>query len=138
MSNTQIGKSKRILVVDDEPEIRQALGLRLSAAGYDVLSAGDGYQGTQLAITEQPDAIVLDIGLPAGDGHTVAERLRANPRTVGIPVIYLTARTSPADARKARESGAFGYLIKPYPPQVLLSMILKAVNEPSAGHESRV
>jgi len=135
MSSTRIGKLKRILVVDDEPEIRQALGLRLTAAGYDVLAAGDGHMGTQLAITEQPDAIVLDIGLPAGDGHTVAERLRAHPRTVGIPVIYLTARTSPVDARKARESGAFGYLIKPYPPQVLLSMILKAVNEPAAGFE---
>jgi CheY-like chemotaxis protein len=67
----------------------------------------------------------------------VAERLRAHPRTVGIPVIYLTARTSPVDARKARESGAFGYLIKPYPPQVLLSMIQKAVSAPGGGFEPR-
>jgi DNA-binding response OmpR family regulator len=135
MSKMGIVKAKRVLVVDDEPEIRAALGLRLTAAGYDVLAAGDGHMGTQLAITEQPDAIVLDIGLPAGDGHTVAERLRAHPRTVGIPVIYLTARTSPVDARKARESGAFGYLIKPYPPQVLLSMLSKAVSESGANFE---
>jgi two-component system chemotaxis response regulator CheY len=125
-----------VLVVDDEPEIRQAVGLRLKAAGYDVLAAGDGHMGTQLAITERPDAIVLDIGLPAGDGHTVAERLRAHPLTMGIPVIYLTARTSPVDARRAQESGAFGYLIKPYPPDVLLSMIKKAVSEPPSGVES--
>jgi two-component system chemotaxis response regulator CheY len=138
MSDTGNEKPKRVLVVDDEPELRQAVGLRLKAAGYEVLAASDGHMGTQLAITERPDAILLDIGLPAGDGHTVAGRLRENPKTMGIPVIYLTARTSPIDARKAEDSGAFGYLVKPYQVDVLLSMVKKAVTQPFAHADSRI
>lgn len=118
---------KRILIADDEPDLVRTIGLRLRSAGYEVLSAGDGLTATKVAIQERPDAIILDIGLPAGDGHTVASRLFDNHRTTSIPVIFLTARTGREDVVQAQENGAFGYLVKPYEPAELLSLVRYAV-----------
>ena len=118
----------RILIVDDEPDLVRALGLRLKAAGYEVLVATDGIRATQIAIREQPSLILLDIGMPGGDGHTVAQRLKNNLRTGSIPVIFLTARNSPEDARKAKDEGAVAYLTKPCKPEDLLAAVARALN----------
>ncbi|MGE3841965.1 MAG: response regulator transcription factor, partial [Vicinamibacterales bacterium] len=100
----------------------------LRAAGYDVLSATDGLTATRAAIHERPDAIVLDIGLPAGDGHVIARRLLDHPRTSGIPIIFLTARTTRDDVVLAQQHGAFAYLVKPYEPAELLAMVQHATS----------
>ena len=113
----------RILVVDDEPEIVQSLTLRLTSAGYEVHSAMDGLGATKSAIEVQPDLILLDIGMPAGNGHVVVERLRNIGETSHIPVIYLTARTSDEDYRKARDGGVCKYITKPFDSEVLLAAI---------------
>jgi CheY-like chemotaxis protein len=126
-SGTAPGAS-RILIVDDEPELVRTLTLRLRSAGYEVLCARDGMAATQLAVREQPDLIILDIGMPAGDGHTVAARLKENVRTLGIPIVFLTARASKIDAQKAQAVGAAGYLIKPYHPEELLDVISRALS----------
>jgi DNA-binding response OmpR family regulator len=117
----------RILVVDDEPDLVRALGMRLKAAGYEVLVANDGMRATQMAIRDQPSLIILDIGMPGGDGHTVAQRLRNNIRTVTIPIIFLTARNSPEDERKAKEAGAVAYLMKPCKAADLLAAVERAL-----------
>ena len=117
---------KRVLIVDDEPDLVRTIGLRLQKAGYDVLSAPDAVTATQTAVSQRPDAIVLDIGLPGGDGHLVAARLRVNLRTAGIPIIFVTARTSRGDVAKAQARGAFGYLVKPYEPAELLDLLKRA------------
>ncbi len=114
---------RRVLIVDDEPDIIKAVAMRLRWAGYDVLTAPDGATATQVAIKEQPDVIILDIGLPAGDGHTVAKRLNDNLKTMSIPVIYLTARDSPVDRDRASELGAFDYVTKPFEPERLLATV---------------
>ncbi len=113
----------RILVVDDEPEIVRSLTLRLSAEGYDVSSACDGIGATKMAIEQQPELILLDIGLPAGNGHVVVERLRNITETAHIPVIYLTARTSETDYHQARAGGVTKYITKPYDSEVLLAAV---------------
>lgn len=113
----------RILVVDDEPEIVRSLTLRLNAAGYEVHSAMDGLNATKKAIEQQPDLIVLDIGMPAGSGHVVVDRLRNIGETSHIPVIYLTARTSEEDYRKAREGRVCKFITKPFDSEVLLAAI---------------
>ncbi len=113
----------KILVVDDEPDVIKALQLRLRGAGYDVVHATDGATATQTAIREQPDLIILDLGMPAGDGHTVAARLGMNTRTRAIPVIYLTARTSEEDRKKAMEAGAAAYVVKPFKANELLALV---------------
>lgn len=117
----------RILVVDDEPDIVRALALRLKSAGYELLVASDAVQATRIAVKEQPDLILLDIGLPGGDGHTVASRLRANLKTVNIPLIFLTARSGSTDRQKAQLVAPAGYLIKPYQPEELLRIIEEAL-----------
>jgi DNA-binding response OmpR family regulator len=113
----------RILVVDDEPEIVKSLTLRLSSAGYEVCSAMDGLAATRKAIQEQPELIILDIGMPAGNGHVVVERLRNIGETSHIPIIYLTARSSEEDYRKAREGGVCKYITKPFDAEVLLAAV---------------
>ena len=113
----------RILVVDDEPEIVRSLTLRLNASGYEVFSAMDGLSATKEAIQEQPDLIILDIGMPAGNGHVVVERLRNIGETSHIPIIYLTARSSEEDYRKARDGGVCKFITKPFDSDVLLAAI---------------
>ena len=113
----------RILVVDDEPEIVSSLTLRLSAAGYEVHSAMDGLTATKKAIEEQPALILLDIGMPAGNGHVVVDRLRNICETSHIPIIFLTARSSEEDYRKARDGGVCKYITKPFDSEVLMAAI---------------
>ncbi len=113
----------RILVVDDEPEIVSSLTLRLSAAGYEVHSAMDGLTATKKAIEEQPALILLDIGMPAGNGHVVVDRLRNIGETSHIPIIFLTARSLEEDYRKARDGGVCKYITKPFDSEVLMAAI---------------
>jgi len=114
---------RRVLIVDDEPDIVRALKVRLEAAGLTVLTAGDAVLGTAVAIRERPDVIILDIGLPGGDGHLVFERLRGNPATTNIPVVFLTARAGKDDAKRAQDAGAAGYFTKPYRAEDLLQRL---------------
>ena len=114
---------KRILVADDDPDIVRGLMLRLTAAGYVVSTAHDGMEATRKAIAEQPDLILLDIGMPAGNGHVVVERLRNIADTCNIPVIYLTARCSPEDYHQARAGGVAKYITKPFDPDILLAAV---------------
>ena len=114
---------KRILVADDAPDIVRGLTLRLASAGYEVSAAFDGLEATKKAIEDQPDLILLDIGMPAGNGHVVVERLRNISATCHIPIIYLTARTTPEDYQKARDGGVAKYITKPFDTEVLLAAV---------------
>jgi len=113
----------RILVVDDEPDILRSLKLRLTTAGYQVSTADDGLSATRKAIAEQPELILLDIGMPAGNGHVVVEQLRNIGETSQIPVIYLTARTHEKDHHRARAGGVATYITKPFDAEVLLAAV---------------
>lgn len=113
----------RILVVDDEPDIVRGLTLRLSSEGYQVSSAMDGLGATKKAIEEQPELIIMDIGMPAGNGHVVVERLRNIGETCHIPIIYLTARTGEEDYRQAREGGVCKFITKPFDTEILLAAV---------------
>ena len=95
----------KILIVDDDPDLRQALKLRLRANQYDTVHAVDGYSAIALAYKEHPQLIILDLGLPAGDGFVVLDRLQKDDKLSGIPVIVLTARDAPSsDATVSRAS----------------------------------
>jgi CheY-like chemotaxis protein len=112
---------RKILIVDDEPELVRAVALRLNSAGYQTLSAADGLAATEMAFSHQPDLILLDIGLPIQDGYQVAAMLRTAERTAHIPIVFLTARTWDLD--KARQVHPDGYVIKPYQPAELLNLV---------------
>lgn len=104
----------RILLVDDDADLLEAVRIRLRSAGYEVHTAADGVQATRLARLEQPDLVVLDIGMPGGDGHTVAYRLKNDPLTMFTPIVFLTARTNESDFERARNNRVDKYLVKPF------------------------
>lgn len=116
-------KERTVLIVDDEPEIIQGLTMRLKANGYRVVSAMDGLKAAMIALEERPDVIILDIGMPVIDGHTVAQKLKANAETRMIPIVFLTARTAVSDVIKGAEAGVVRYLTKPFEPETLLQVI---------------
>jgi len=116
-----------ILVVDDEPDVLNALRRRLEYMGFRVICAEDGEMATQVAFHESPDVIILDVGLPMLDGHGVAERLRHSRQTRYTPVIYLTARTAQEDRASADENCAFAYITKPFIAAEILSTVNRAL-----------
>lgn len=126
-------KKKRILIVDDERDIVKALMIRLQGAGYDVVTAFDGAQGVFMAHKEKPDLIILDIRMPAGDGFSVAERLRRSTHTFTIPVIFLTGSPDKNAAERAIQLGARFYIKKPYDAEELLDAIKRALEVDSGS-----
>lgn len=113
---------KRILIVEDDPRITAALKIRLAARNYDILTAGNGFEGLKLAMSSGPDLVLLDIMMPMGMGFSVAERLKA----VGlghIPIIFITASKRTGLRRTAAKLGAAGFFEKPYDADELVSAI---------------
>ncbi|MBM3863095.1 MAG: response regulator transcription factor [Verrucomicrobia bacterium] len=126
---------QRILIIEDEPDIGELIGFNLRRAGYEVLTSHDGIEGTEAALRERPDLIVLDIMLPGRDGYGVFRELRRDPRGVSIPVILLTARAQTEDRIQGLEAGADDYLTKPFSPKELLlrvKAVLKRSEAPTA------
>jgi DNA-binding response OmpR family regulator len=114
---------QKILVVDDDSNLVQALRLRLIANDYDIAVAGDGYAAIATAQKEQPDLVILDLGLPAGDGFLVLDRLRQRPNLEMVPVIILSARDAETNEDRALMAGAAAYFQKPADNDELLQMI---------------
>ena len=110
----------RILIVEDERDIADLIGFNLQRAGYEVIKAHDGVEGTELALRERPDLILLDLMLPGRDGYSVFRELRRDTRTVNTPVIMLTARAQTEDRIQGLEAGADDYLTKPFSPKELM------------------
>jgi DNA-binding response OmpR family regulator len=117
----------RVLVVDDEIDIVRAINIRLRASGYEVVTANDGVEAVHVALMTHPGLVILDIGLPHGDGYTVAQRLLENSDTRSIPIIFLTARTSEEDRTRAYKAGTARYLTKPYKTLDLLDTVDRAI-----------
>ncbi len=123
----------RILIVEDERDIADLIGFNLQRAGYEVIKAHDGVEGTELALRERPDLILLDLMLPGRDGYSVFRELRRDARTVNTPVIMLTARAQTEDRIQGLEAGADDYLTKPFSPKELMlrvQAILKRTDAP--------
>ncbi len=121
--------SKKILVVDDEPNIVKLIASRLRNNGYDVISALDGEDGLKKAITEKPDLILLDIIMPGLNGFEVCKRLKENELTKEIPVIMLTALAEEKDLSKGLEEGASCFITKPFSAVDLLHEIKTAMQD---------
>src|ERR1043165_2764151 len=115
--------AKRILVIDDNNDLRENTAEILDLAGYQTLTAENGKRGVELATKEKPDVIVCDIMMPELDGYGVLHLLRKNPETQNIPFIFLTAKTERSDFRKGMEMGADDYVTKPFEDIELLNAI---------------
>jgi DNA-binding response OmpR family regulator len=120
---------KHILIVEDDPKIVAALEIRLEAAGYGTLSAGDAASGLSKAVQHRPHLIVLDISLPAGDGLDLAKKLRSLPETRHTPFLFVTANRDPDLRARAMDLGAAGLFEKPYNAEELLAVVGHALGE---------
>lgn len=114
---------QRILVVEDEPQMRTNIATILRMEGYEVFEAQHGKEGVEAARRRQPDLIFCDISMPELDGHGVLSELRSDAGTAAIPFVFLTARGDKPDVRKGMNLGADDYLIKPVDVDDLLSAI---------------
>ncbi len=120
---------KRILIVDDEDDIREVAQVSLElVGGYEVLTASSGRAGVERARGAQPDAILLDVMMPAMDGPATLVALRADPRTRDIPVVFLTAKTHAAERQRLGQLGAAAILTKPFDPLKLAGDVAKALD----------
>lgn len=116
---------KKIMIVEDENVQLTALARRLKSAGFEIVAARDGLTAISTARKEQPDLIVLDLGIPAGDGFVVLERLSMLLNTGTIPVIVLSSRTPVGNRDAALKAGAIAYIHKP----VDIPVLLKTIND---------
>jgi DNA-binding response OmpR family regulator len=113
----------KILIVDDDPDLRRALKIRLRANHYDTVQASDGYSAISVAQKEHPNLIILDLGLPAGDGYVVLKRLQDSDGLSDIPVIVLTARDPQSNEQQTLQAGAAAFFQKPADNNELLEVI---------------
>jgi DNA-binding response OmpR family regulator len=120
---------KKILIIDDDEDLLMGLTPRLKANGYTVIWGTDAISAIAVARKELPDLVILDIGLPAGDGFHVLARMRDLPDLLAIPVIMLSARDPAVNEQRALNGGAVAYFQKPPDNHELLNAIRQALGE---------
>ena len=119
---------RRILIIDDEEDIREVAALSLETiAGWNVLTANSGPDGIQKAVAEQPDAILMDVMMPAMDGPTTFKEMQKTPGISHIPVLLLTAKVQGVDQRRFAGLGVSGVLFKPFDPLTLADQMSQAL-----------
>jgi CheY-like chemotaxis protein len=123
---------KNILTVEDDADMRRLVDICLHDDGHEIWFAVDGASAIGVARSSRPDLIVLDIGLPAGDGFTVMERLKAMPMLARVPVIVLSGREAPGDESQALAAGAKAFLHKPFKPDEFVTAVRGVLGGPAA------
>src|SRR2546428_12951793 len=123
----------KILVVDDDRDVRLICGVVLGGSGHEVIEARDGGEAGRLALATRPDVIVLDIMMPRKDGLTALGGLREAPETARTPVVIISALASPTDRKRGLEAGAEEYLVKPFSPD-RLSQVIERLGGRFAGN----
>jgi len=121
--------AKKILVADDESHILNVVSLKLRNAGYDVITASDGQEALELALSEHPDLLITDYHMPQMSGLELCQKLKQDPATAKIPTIMLTARGYQLDENDTGQSGALRMIRKPFSPRHLLSTVNEVLME---------
>ena len=121
--------SRHILIIDDEDDIREVAALTLEAtAGWRVSTASSGTAGIAKAVTEQPEAILMDVMMPGKDGPTTFREMQQTPAIAHIPVLLLTAKVQGVDQRRFANLGVAAVLFKPFNPMTLAQQIAEALH----------
>jgi twitching motility two-component system response regulator PilG len=119
----------KILIVEDEESLLKLESILLTTKGYLVRGATTGPAALQAVAEEMPDLILLDIMLPGLDGFTVCERIKQNPETRHIPIVFLTARKTPEDVARGEDVGADEYITKPFKSAMVMDVIAKLLKK---------
>jgi DNA-binding response OmpR family regulator len=120
-------EKRKILIVEDDADVRRGLSIRLRANDYETVYAGDGIQAVSTAKKEKPDVILLDLGLPGGDGFVVMDRLRNLHQMEDIPIIVISGRDPAVNRDRALQAGAQAFFQKPVDNDDLLAAIRTAL-----------
>jgi two-component system, OmpR family, alkaline phosphatase synthesis response regulator PhoP len=128
----------KVLVIDDEAPIRLLCRVNLEAEGMDVIEAPDGPSGVDKARDERPDVILLDVMMPGLDGWRVAEQLFEDDRTLGIPIIFLTARAEFRDRARGLDIGGVDYVTKPFNPLELAGLVRDLLDRIERGERDEL
>ena len=126
-NNTEAGQAPRLLLVDDEPGIRNALQAYLEDEGFDINTAADGEDGWQKAQQIIPDLIISDVMMPRCDGYELLKRIRDDERLGGTPVIFLTAKGMTVDRTQGYQAGVDDYIPKPFDPEELVARVRNVI-----------
>jgi len=121
--------TKRILVVEDQADLRGILRDLLTGSGYEVAEAADGGEGVAKAKSERPDLILMDIQLPVLDGYDTTRQIKADPNLKATPIIAVSSYAMKGDEEKARAAGCEHYVTKPYSPIQLLRLVRGVLGE---------
>jgi two-component system, OmpR family, alkaline phosphatase synthesis response regulator PhoP len=124
--------AKKILVADDESHILNVVSLKLRNAGFEVVTASDGQEALELAISERPDLLITDYHMPQLSGLELCQKLKQDPATAKIPAIMLTARGYQLEPKDTEQSGIWRMLSKPFSPRHLLSTVNEVLVEAAA------
>lgn len=114
---------KKVLIVDDEPNILKLVTFILKSNGYDTIEASSGIECLEKAETEKPDIIILDVMMPEMDGFEAAKKVKSNPITRHIPILMLSSKAQFEDKMTGIDSGAMDYITKPFDKQELLEKV---------------
>jgi len=123
----------KLLIIEDDADIRELISFNLEMSGYTVIKAQDGEEGLSAAREQKPDLVLLDLMLPGMDGLAVCAELKKSSRLRNVPVIMLTARSQDEDVVHGLETGADDYITKPFSPRVLVARVQAALRR--AGNE---
>ncbi|MGQ9466806.1 MAG: response regulator transcription factor [Anaerolineae bacterium] len=118
----------RILVAEDEKDIRELIAFTLRFAGFDVLLATNGAEAVEVAAAERPDLVILDVRMPKMSGYEACRRLKENPQTAALPVVFLSAKGQDSEIQQGLESGAEEYILKPFAPDELIQQVRDILN----------
>ncbi len=113
----------KILIAEDEPDIRELVAFMLRFAGYEVLAASNGEEAVQVATREIPDLILMDVRMPRMTGYDACRLMKANPDLRDVPVVFLSAKGQESEIQSGLEAGAEEYLLKPFSPDELTNRV---------------
>ncbi len=119
----------RILIAEDEPDIRALIDITLKFGGFDVVTVADGQAAVESATARRPDLILLDVRMPRMTGYEACRALKANPATADIPIVFLSAKGQEDEVRSGLTAGARDYILKPFAPEELIKHVGRLLAE---------
>ncbi len=113
----------KILIAEDEPDIRELVAFMLRFAGYEVMAASNGEEAVQAATHDIPDLVLMDVRMPRMTGYDACRIMKANPNLQDVPIVFLSAKGQEAEIQSGLEAGAEEYLLKPFSPDELTNRV---------------
>lgn len=128
----------RILIAEDEPDIRELIVFTLQFGGHEVIATSSGAEAVERATAELPDLILLDVRMPRMTGYEACEALKKDPRTEKIPVVFLSAKGQEKEVENGLKAGAVAYILKPFAPDQLIKQVKELLDEHGAKPSEKV